>query len=329
MSVNSQSNGQLANNSRRSWISTAVFNNDIFSYSTSMNMSTFQTVGTLGPVTGATAQNCPAGRVLRENGKKLYPEAHNGVSTYMVGVFDPVSFLSGFIDPNSPIFAVYNTDKPAALDTAFLAGGVNPNGGAFDLAPPVYTAGTVTAVGNITSTNGDIEATLGNISAGTYVEAGTTVTAGTGITSTTGDITALDGNVIAAKQIRSGFNNTGLVHVFNGAVGSTLDYLIDINTYPTQNITISASGINPQVGSIVNGCTFYFTSNGTAGDMIRLWVTITGTNSLQLDTSGNVFNAANIYTITAPPGGVGSRRSVLTYVSDGNAWFLTAFTAGL
>ncbi len=153
MSVSLYSNGQLANNTRGSWIATAPFNNDFFSYTTSVNPTTFQTTGTLGAVTGATALNCPALRVLRENGKKLYPSAHNGVSTYMIGVFDPVSFLSGFIDPNSSIFAVYNTNKPASLDTTNLAfaGGINPNGGSSDLAPPIVTAGSVSASGQIRS----------------------------------------------------------------------------------------------------------------------------------------------------------------------------------
>jgi hypothetical protein len=151
MSVSLYSNGQLANNTRGSWISTTAFNDDFFSYTTTVNPTTFQTTGSLGAVTGADGSTCPAGRVLRENGKKLYPAAHNGVSTYMIGVFDPVSFLSGFIDPNSTIFAVYNSNKPASLDTTLLAGGVNPNGGAADLAPPIYTAGTVTALGQVRS----------------------------------------------------------------------------------------------------------------------------------------------------------------------------------
>ncbi len=134
MSVTPYSNGQLANNTRRSWISLTAFNSDFFSYTTTVNPTTFQTTGSLGAVTSATSVTCPTARILRENGKKLYPSAHNGVNTYMVGVFDPVSFLSGYIDPNnSSVFAVYNADKPASLDTSLLAGGVNPNGGAADV----------------------------------------------------------------------------------------------------------------------------------------------------------------------------------------------------
>ena len=34
----------------------------------------------------------------------------------MIGVFDPQTFLSGFINPNSPIFAMFNSDKPYFTD---------------------------------------------------------------------------------------------------------------------------------------------------------------------------------------------------------------------
>lgn len=144
------------NTPRISYITTAAFQNDIFRYTTSLNPQTFQTTGTLtslATVGTATASNCPANRILRENGKKLYPGglmvANNttygapnpGVTTYMVGVYDPISFLSGFIDPNSKLFAVYNTDKPE-----YVARGINPNGNTeVDQGPPVYTLGTVTS----------------------------------------------------------------------------------------------------------------------------------------------------------------------------------------
>ena len=144
------------NTPRRQYITTSAFQNDIFRYTTSLNPQTFQTTGSLtslATVGTATAANCPANRILRENGKKLYPSglyvANNttygapnpGVTTYMVGVYDPVSFLNGFIDPNSKVFAPYNTDKPE-----YVARGINPNGNTeVDQGPPVYTLGTVTS----------------------------------------------------------------------------------------------------------------------------------------------------------------------------------------
>lgn len=86
--------------------------------------------GTLTAVSGATAANCPKGRVLRENGRKLYPSANPGVTTYLVGVFDDKTFLNGFIDPNSPLFVPFNTDKPVYLDNGVNGGngGLAPGG---------------------------------------------------------------------------------------------------------------------------------------------------------------------------------------------------------
>jgi hypothetical protein len=86
--------------------------------------------GTLTAVTGGTAANCPKGRVLRENGRKLYPSANPGITTYLVGVFDDKTFLNGFIDPNSPVFVPFNTDKPVYLDNGVNGGngGLAPGG---------------------------------------------------------------------------------------------------------------------------------------------------------------------------------------------------------
>ena len=172
--IGTASHSNYLNSPRRSYITTAAFQNDIFRYTTSTNPQTFEVTGTLtslATVGTGTAANCPANRVLRENGKKLYPSglyvANNttyaapnpGVTTYMVGVYDPVSFLNGFIDPNSQVFAPYNTDKPE-----YVPRGIDPNSGAVDQGPPVYTLGSVTA--------------------GTTVTAGTNITAAGALTTT-------------------------------------------------------------------------------------------------------------------------------------------------
>lgn len=148
---------------RRSYITTTAFHQDIFDYTTTYNSTTFTITGSLTSLSTrgtATASNCPANRVLRENGKKLFPSGllvsnnttyaapNPGVTTYMVGVYDPITFLSGFIDPNSKIFAIYNTDKPD-----YVPRGINPNGNTeVDQGAPVYTLGSVTAGTNITAT---------------------------------------------------------------------------------------------------------------------------------------------------------------------------------
>ena len=93
--------------SKRSYVAVAPFHNDFFKYVMNWNPVTLVRTGDITQkVDGANSSNCPKGRVLRENGKKLFPDANSGVSTLMVGVFDNQSMLSGFIDPNSPLFQV-------------------------------------------------------------------------------------------------------------------------------------------------------------------------------------------------------------------------------
>jgi hypothetical protein len=110
--------------------------------------------------------DCPVGRILRTNGKKLYPDAagipvaSRADRTPLVGVFDYHSGLSGFIDPNETVFALYNVDKP--IDSIDGSSGTGPND---HKGMSVFTGGTVTAVGNITSSTGNITATAGNIAA--------------------------------------------------------------------------------------------------------------------------------------------------------------------
>lgn len=138
--ITTVTHGNYLNTSRRSYITTAAYNLDFFSYTTTVDPGTYVTTGVLGPVVGATAANCPARRVLRENGRKLYPGAHPGVTTYMVGVYDANSGLAGYIDPNDNLYQVYNGDKPN-----YLADGINPITGGADLGAPVVTSGSITA----------------------------------------------------------------------------------------------------------------------------------------------------------------------------------------
>lgn len=166
------------NTSRRSYLSVAPFNNAIFSYST--QTVNFIVTGALAAVVGATALTCPKGRVLYETGRKLYPNNVNpGVPTYMVAVYDPQSLLNGFIDPNSPLFASYNTDRPNFLGTW----GVDPGTGGGvtnDLGAPVYTNGTVEASKfNINAVSPSLGATIGTatLSSGINTVSTTAVTA--------------------------------------------------------------------------------------------------------------------------------------------------------
>jgi len=171
MSVVQAPTANISLNPRRAYITTSAFNNDLYTYTVTTNPTTFVRTGTLAAnVTGATASTCPANRILRENGKRLYPDANPQISTLLVGVYDAVSGLNGFIDPNSPRFAIFNSDK-----ANFLPNGIDPNGGLTDQGAPVYTRGTITS---------------GAIAATGAVTATTTVTGGTGLVATTGQVRA-------------------------------------------------------------------------------------------------------------------------------------------
>lgn len=142
--VGNGSDTGLLNRSKRSYMSVAAFDTAFFTYTVAMNTTTFVNTGTLTTVSGATAANCPKGRVLRENGKKLFPAANPGITIYMVGVYDAITGLTGFIDPNGSVFTMYNSDKPS-----YLADTVGPDGRSAARAPPVYTDGTIEAASTI------------------------------------------------------------------------------------------------------------------------------------------------------------------------------------
>ena len=118
---------------RRAYIAAIPFNNYFFTY-VPANLNLQTPISVLTPVLGATANTCPVGRILRETGRKLYPGVNPGIRTPMVAVYDNISLLSGFIDPNSAAFAVYSTDA-----SYFAPNGVDPTTNQPDLGPAVIT----------------------------------------------------------------------------------------------------------------------------------------------------------------------------------------------
>ena len=145
---NGSDTGSL-NRSKRSYMSVAAFDTSFFTYTVAMNTTTYVNTGTLTTVSSATAANCPKGRVLRENGKKLFPDANPGITKFLVGVYDSITGFSGFIDPNAPVFVMYNSDKPT-----YLADTVGPDGRTAAKAPPVFTDGTIEAASTIKAGTG-------------------------------------------------------------------------------------------------------------------------------------------------------------------------------
>lgn len=94
---------------------------------------------------------------------------------------------------------------------------------------------TVTAGTGITATTGNIVASAGNISATVgSVSAGTTVTGGTGLVATTGNISASQGNLIAGS---SGY--AGTVSSFPGTAANGELILAAVNAGGAFNTTIS------------------------------------------------------------------------------------------
>lgn len=228
--IGTASHSSYLNTPRRAYITTTAFQNDIFSYTTSVNPTTFQVTGTLtslATVGTGTAAKCPANRILVENGKKLYPSglyvANNttygapnpGVTTYMVGVYDPASFLSGFIDPNSKVFAPYNTDKPD-----YVPRGINPNGNTeVDQGPPVYTLGTITSASGVGYA---APSTGSTVTQGTNKSTAVTLNAGVG------QITTNNATLNAATNVAFTLNNSLIAandmvlvqHVSGGTLGT-------------------------------------------------------------------------------------------------------------
>ncbi len=126
----------------RQYIATAAFNTYFKTYTLTTDPNTFVQTGSFADVT-STASLTPRGRILRETGERLFP-GQPGVNTLMVKVFDPYSFLSGYIDPNAEVFAVYNTDKPAWADDGYEN---NASSGTRHQGPSVLTLGDVISAG--------------------------------------------------------------------------------------------------------------------------------------------------------------------------------------
>ena len=254
--VGRANNASYLNTSRLSYISTAPFNNDFYTYSTAIINRV--TAGVMVPVADANAGNCPAGRVLRETGRKLVPGANpmpSGFNTYMVSVYDAQTGLTGFIDPNARIFAIYNTDKPN-----FLLDGVDPNAGMTDQGLSVYTQGSgtfgnfistgsyLTVADDLTVENGDAYVAKGNLDVQSTITAhlgigypasvAATYNQGTSITTAvvgnapTGYINTFDGTTVGTGiTVAFTFQNTSLssgdmilLNVIPG--GSNIDWVV-------------------------------------------------------------------------------------------------------
>jgi len=134
--THSEGRGDFSQPTSKSVKATAPYNNDFYTYTVTTN-SSFQKVGTFTLVT-SDATLCPVGRVLHLTGAKLVPGINPmntfvggltsaGVTSpgrFMLKVYDPVSFLSGYIDPTLGIFSRYDQNLPNFFDLGTT--GANP-----------------------------------------------------------------------------------------------------------------------------------------------------------------------------------------------------------
>lgn len=233
-----------------SYISTAVFNSNFFTYTVTTGRGpAFVRTGTLTAVLGATSSNCPAGRVLRENGKKLFPNAHNGVRTYMVGVYDSYSFLNGFINPNDPMFAPYNTDRPNYQDDSLYTGDFTTK----NLGPSVLTLGQVASSGDIS--------TAGQVTAADQIRS-TTVSV---ITTSTGTLT-LDPAVGQVFKLTTTLTGAVTLAVAQVGVPGAVLYVMISNGGGRAFVGDGTTVITSASATLTNGKAFSITlvSDGTA-----------------------------------------------------------------
>ena len=159
---------------RRQYVSTGVFTNHFFTYrQTGVSASGSPTF--VLAVARAGDVNNPKGHILRENGRKLLqgvnPSLNHPINTtvqytYLVGVIDTTVYpnVAGFIDPNCPVFAPFNTDKPYFLDSPVEA--KDASTGLQDLGPSVYTRGDASIGGNLILTSSYITTGASPLSAG-------------------------------------------------------------------------------------------------------------------------------------------------------------------
>lgn len=147
--VHSEARGDYQQRTDKTLVSTKAFNGEFYTYTAYKDPATGVTTGVFAVVSGATASTCPAGRVLHLTGRKLYPDV-NPMTTFvgaltakkfLVSVYDPISFLNGFIDPTSNTFSKYDQNLPNFFNLGRDGSGVEWSGGGQSVAIHTSDAG--------------------------------------------------------------------------------------------------------------------------------------------------------------------------------------------
>jgi hypothetical protein len=167
--VHTDSRGDYQQRTDRTLVSTKVFNGEFYTYTASKDPVTGVTTGVFAAVPGASATTCPAGRVLHLTGRKLYPDV-NPMTTFvgaltakkfLVSVYDPISFLNGFIDPTSNTFSKYDQNLPNFFNLGRDGSGVEWSGGGQSVA--IHTSDSGALSGAAASTVAGRNASTGSV----------------------------------------------------------------------------------------------------------------------------------------------------------------------
>lgn len=222
--------GAVTGTPRRTYVTINGFNEFFYSYTTSTNFTggQFVTTGSLNTVSGANGTTCPAGRVLRENGKRLYPGVNPGVSSMLVGVFDDKTFLNGFIDPNAKVFQTQNNDiapsYPDQVDTDCV--------GTRDLGNGVYTRGDLRAEGSLDLSGSAIIGDNLVVDQDSYLK---------------GDVRTYASTFLKAP-VRIGDLGSYITKIKSGSIN--VDYAGNIANHSEQIIAVPVPTFNPAIDTI-------------------------------------------------------------------------------
>jgi hypothetical protein len=253
-----------------SFISTSPYHNNFYTYTyyPAAPSNSFVAYGALTKVKTAAgadvvAADCPAGRILRTNGRKIYPDSSAiPVSALadrspLVGVIDYSTGLSGFVDPNQTMFAIYSVDK--AVDGASEESSLTLNRNTHK-GMSVYTGGNVTAAGNV--------------SADGSISAGTSVTAGNSLTVTAGDFTVTSGKVFLNVTAGNATVGTATLTSTTPVVIATTAVRAGSKIFLTKSSASGAAQGTPYVGTLIANTSFAIVSTGATDTSTVNWLII-------------------------------------------------------
>jgi hypothetical protein len=245
---NTTSHSEWSTAPDKSFVTTKGFNLEFYQYSVSRSdRPPYTTTGVLALHSSATERQCPAGRVLHANGKKLIPDVNvmNSFTVgatiqakkFMMGVYDPESMLNGYIDPTSATFAVYDKNRPAseyllnatantAEATALLGlGGQGSRLPAKILIgnPATVVAAGDSAVGRFSSSSGSI-ASHGNGTVGTVLTTAITANSIVLLTGNNPSLSVSIGTIVPGVSFDVNGTNLTLLSLTNPTI--TVNWLI-------------------------------------------------------------------------------------------------------